>query len=290
MDACSKRPLRVGMILVLLSGVAAWAQPSSAPASGPTAGAVVQPEPVDPQIDRILRQLEARDVRDLHARVAWRQQYVLDLEEDAVTKRGEIWYQKAAPVAKFLIHFTEKLTGSRKDKLDEQHLFDGFWYIELQSRTKTVQRHEIRRPNDPGNPYKVGQGYFPLPFGQKKADILSEFEVRLLPPADKDPPGTDHLFLVPRAGTNTGQSYKQLDFWVDREGLTAGLPTKVRVAKLDGTGKVDSYITITFTDAQLNKGFSGGIFEIKVPPGYTETVETLQPIAPPAPPGTPGGS
>lgn len=286
MSVRSKRANWAVIILGLLSGVAASAQSGG---TSPTAPAA-EPAALDPALDRILTRLEERDVQDLHANLAWRQEYAKDPEEDWVVKRGEIWYQKSQPVAKFMIRFTEKVSGTRRDKLDEQHLFDGFWYIELQSRTKTVQRHEIRRPNDPGNPYRVGQGYFPLPFGQKKADILSEFEVRLLPPADKDPPGTDHLFLVPRAGTNTGQSYKQLDFWVDREGLTAGLPTKVRVAKLDGTGKVDSYITITFTDAQLNKGFSGGIFEIKVPPGYTETVETLQPIAPPAPPGTPGGS
>jgi hypothetical protein len=282
MSVRSKRANWAVIILGLLSGVAASAQSGG---TSPT-----EPAALDPALDRILTRLEEREVADLHANLAWRQEYAKDPEEDWVVKRGEIWYQKAQPVAKFMIRFTEKVSGTRRDKLDEQHLFDGFWYVELQSRTKTVQRHEIRRPNDPGNPYKVGQGYFPLPCGQKKADILNEFDVRLLPPADKDPPGTDHLFLVPRAGTNTGQSYKQLDFWVDRAGLTAGLPTKVRVAKLDGTGKVDSYITITFTDAQLNQGFSGSIFEIKVPPGYTETIETLQPIAPPAPPGPPGGS
>lgn len=282
MDACSKRPLRVGMILVLLSGVAAWAQPSSAPASGPTAGAVVQPEPVDPQIDRILRQLEARDVRDLHARVAWRQQYVLDLEEDAVTKRGEIWYQKAAPVAKFLIHFTEKLTGSRKDKLDEQHLFDGCWYTEIESRTKTVQRHEVRRANDPGNPYKVGEGVFPLPFGQKKEDILREFAVRLVGPAAGDPPDTDHLQLAPRAGTRSGENYKELDFWISRAGPLEGLPIKVRVAKLDGTGKLNSHITITFDDVHLDEGVKPSVFEYRKPDGYTEAEpEYLQPVEPP---------
>jgi hypothetical protein len=122
---------------------------------------------------------------------------------------------------------------------------------------------------------------FPLPFGQKKEDILREFEVLRLSPEAGDPPVADHLRLLPRSGTRTGQSYKQLDFWIDREGPTAGLPIKVRVAKIDGTGKLNSHITIAFTDAQLNQGFSGSIFEIRTPPGYVEIVEPLRPVSEP---------
>jgi hypothetical protein len=288
----SKRVNWAGIIAALTAGVAT-AQTSTAPATSqpltarravkgqPSTRPSTAPAALDPETDQILTRLEKREVRDLHARLAWRQEYVYESEEDWVTKRGEIWYQQADPVAKFLIHFTEKLTGTRKDQLDERHLFDGCWYVEVQSRTKTVQRREIRRPDDPGDPYKVGEGVFPLPFGQKKEDILREFEVLRLPPETGDPPDSDHLRLLPRAGTRTGQGYKQLDFWIDREGPTAGLPIKVRVAKIDGTGKLNSYITITFSDARLNQGFSGSIFEIRTPPGYVETVEPLRPVSEP---------
>jgi hypothetical protein len=259
------------MILGPLSGVAALGQTTSAPVvTQPATSAPATRAAVDPQVDRILMHLEARDVHDLRAGVAWRQQYVLDTEEAAVTKRGEIWYQKAEPVAKFLIHFTEKIADARKDKLDEQHLFDGCWYIEIQSRTKSVQRREVRRATDPGNPYKVGEGVFPLPFGQKKEDILREFDVSLVAPAAGDPADTDHLRLVPHAGTREGESYKELDFWVSRAGPLEGLPIKVRVAKLDGTGKLNSHITITFDNVHLDEGFNPNIFEYKKPEGYTE--------------------
>lgn len=281
MSMRSRRANRLGMIAVLAGCVAALAQNTTEPSVAATQPTATQPA-LDPDIDRILTRLEERQVHDLRAHVAWRQEYVTDTEEDWVTKKGEIWYQKTEPVAKFLIRFSEKLTGTRRDKLDELHLFDGCWYIQADARTKTVQRQEVRRPDDPGNPYKVGEGVFPLPFGQKKADILREFEVQKLPPEDQDPPNTDHLRLLPRQGTKTGQSYKQLDFWIDREGATAGLPVKVRVAKLAGTGKLDSHITITFRDAQLNTGFSRSVFEFKTPPGYTEAPpEYLKPIEPP---------
>jgi hypothetical protein len=270
----SKRANRLGMIAILAGCVAAGGQVASAPTTAPAA--------LDPEVDRILTRLEERRVQDLRARVAWRQEYINDTEEDWVTKRGEIWYQKSEPVAKFAIHFTEKLTGTRRDPLDERHVFDGCWYIEADARTKTVERREVRKPNDPTNPYKVGEGVFPLPFGQKKDDILREFSVAKIAPENSDPAGTDHLRLIPREGTKTGQSYKQLDFWVEREGPTAGLPSKVRVAKLRGTGQLDSHITFTFSDAQLNTGFSTSVFEFKTPSGYTEAPpEYLSPIAPP---------
>jgi len=285
MCICSKRANRLSIILALAAGVAVTAQTPQEPA---TSAPTTRPAP-DPETDRILTRLEKRKVHDLRARLAWRQKYILDLEEDAVTKRGELWYQQAKPVARFLIHFKEKIARGRRDKLDERHLFDGCWYVEVQSRTRTVQRREIRRPDDPADPYKIGEGVFPLPFGQRKDDILREFDVQRLAPAAGDPSATDHLRLTPRAATRIGKSYKELDFWVSREGPLAGLPIKVRVAKKDGTGKVNSHITITFDDVRLNEGFSGGVFEIKTPSGYTEyEPERLKPIGPP--PGEGGSS
>lgn len=239
---------------------------------------------LDPKVDKILTRLERRSVEDLRARVAWRQRYLIDEEEDALTKKGEIWYQDHEPVARFVIHFTERIAGGRKDKLDERHLFDGCWYVELQSRTKTLTRREVRRPTDRGDPYKVGEGVFPLPFGQKKEHILREFDVELVERHKDDPEETDHIRLTPRGDTRTGELYKRLDFWVQREGPLAGLPMVVRVAKKDGTGRVNSYITISFADARLNTGFSSSVFELKCPPGYEEIVERLEPIPPPRDP------
>jgi hypothetical protein len=281
----SKRLNRVGMIIVWTACVAAVGQttsPMSQPASVPTTTQAATRPNLDPAVAQILTRLEERIVNNLRARLAWRQQYVVDLPEDVITKRGQIWYRRIEPVAKFLIHFTEQTRGERRDTLDERHMFDGRWYIELQSRTKTFEKREVRRPEDKTDPYKVGAGLFPLPFGQKKDDILREFEVTLVSPAADDPQGADHLHLVPRPGTNTGQNYRELDFWVDREGLTAGLPIKVRVAKLDGTGKVNSHITITFDDARLDDPkFDDGVFDLKAPQGYQVIEERLEDIPPP---------
>ncbi len=263
------------MILTLAAGVAACGQQSP---EGPDAAA-----PLDPRVDKILTRLEQREVHDLRANVKWELKYVIEEEEEPDRKFGTIWYKQAKPVAKFKVHFDAKISGNRKRKLDEEHLFDGRWYVELQSRTKTVTRREIRREGEKSNPYRLGEGAFPLPFGQKKADILAEFEVTRVAEKKSDPPQTDHLHLVPRPGTNTGRTYKTLDFWVARAGKHAGLPVKVVAGKKDGTGAVNSYIEITFSEVELNTGFSASVFKIEVPKDYEEIVERLEPIE--IPPG-----
>lgn len=269
------RQAAAGMILTLAACVAGYGQqvpPTGKPDTAPA---------LDPLVDKILTRLEQREVHDLRAKVKWELTYAIEEDEESDRKFGTIWYKECKPVAKFKVHFDSKISGTRKQKLDEEHLFDGRWYVELQSRTKTVTRREIRRQGETSNPYKLGEGTFPLPFGQKKADILAEFEVTRIPEKKNDPPTSDHLRLIPRPGTNTGRTYKTLDFWVARTGSHAGLPVKVMAGKKDGTGAVNSYITITFSKVELNSGFSDSAFKIKAPKDYEEIFERLEPIEPP---------
>jgi hypothetical protein len=269
--------IAAAIILALAACVAARAQP------GPAQSQPADAPGLDPVVDKILTRLENRQVHDLRAKVKWELTYVIEEDEEADCKLGTIWYKECQPIARFKVHFDTKISGTRKQKLDEEHLFDGQWYVELQSRTKAVTRREIRRAGDTSNPYKLGEGAFPLPFGQKKADILAEFAVTRLPEKKDDPPASDHLKLVPHPGTQTGQTYKTLDFWVARAGNHAGLPVKVMAGKKDGTGAVNSYITITFSAIELNTGLSASVFKIETPPGYEEIVERLEPLeVPPA--------
>jgi len=246
--------------------------PQPAPAAQPpTAEAAAQSE----RVDTILTRLEHREVRDLHAKVRWETAYLTDEPGEEEKKFGQIWYLQQAPVAKFKVRFERKVVGSRAEPLQEEHLFDGRWYVELQGKGKTLTRNEIRREGDTSNPYKLGEGEFPLPFGQKKADILREFDVTLVPPASDDPAETDHLRLMPRPESGTGRQYARLDFWIARQGRHAGLPVKVQAGKKDGAGALNSTLTITFSDIELNGGFSSGVFVIEKPPGFEEIVERL---------------
>ena len=278
------RKIVVSMILVPALSVVGRAQ-TSAPAAQPDSPPTTAPAvaaPLDPETDKILTRLEQREVHDLRAKLKWVLRYVIEEEEEPDAKLGTIWYKHSEPIAKFKVQFDAKLVGTRKRDLDEEHLFDGRWYVEMQSQTKTVTRREIYRKDEKINPYKLGEGAFPLPFGQKKADILAEFEVGRMESRSDDPPDTDHLRLIPRPDTNTGRTYKTLDFWVARSGKLSGLPLKVVAGKKDGTGAVNSQIEITFSDVELNPGLSESVFEIATPAGYEEVVERLDGVEAPA--------
>jgi hypothetical protein len=279
MPICQRSAKLGGIITaVLLAVVAVGDEPPQPNAARP---ATTQPQ-LDPEVDRILTRLEQREVDDLRARLSWRKRDLLDFDEDVITKRGRIWYQDAEPVARFLIHFDAQISGTgRKDELDERHLFDGRWYVELQSRTKTYTKREIRREDEQWDPYEVGEGVFPLPFGQKKEAILREFTVERLPLGEKDPARTDRIRLTPRKGTPTAEDYRRLEFWVAEEGPLAGLPVKVEVLKNDPAGKASQTITIRFDDVQLNTGFSAGVFDLEPPAGYHVIEERLDPVPPP---------
>ena len=210
------------------------------------------PAGLNPKVDTILTRLEQRTIVDLQAKVSWT---VTDkIAASNVIRTGSIWYRDMKPAAKFLVAFNKKTFANRVRKLSEKHMFDGQWYVELQEATKTMTRKQLRHKNQIGDPYALGEGIFPLPFGQKKADILKEFEVKLKTSDPADPPNTDRLRLTPRPGTKTGDRYVWIDFWVLQAGKLGGLPIRVRLGKKEGTGRVSEEITVDFSDVKLNKG------------------------------------
>lgn len=267
-------PARLAIIAGFWLSASLLACQSSQPASGsaPSSSSKPVPSAGDPVVDRILDRLETRDVRDLHARIRWEIAYPLD--EDVDARLGELWYREDEPTPKFKAHFRERITGNRSDKgLDEQHLFDGRYLIELNSAGKTVTRREVRRPDDKSNPFKLGEGSFPVPFGQKKADILREFDVARVAEVKSARADADQLRLTPKPGSAMARDFQSLDFWVAREGRLAGLPVKVSMTRLSGTGEVASITTVTFDDVELNGGLGAGVFRIETPPGYLEIDE-----------------
>jgi hypothetical protein len=275
----SSRPRNRLFNAIILGFGLAVAGPALGQAPAATQPTTKPAEPVDPKVDQILTRLEKQKVRDLHAKLFWKRQYAIDEAEEASIKLGEIWFRQGAPVGRFLIHFEEKLASGRKDVIDERHYFDGEWYTEINSRTKTCVRRQIRRPEDRTDPYRVG-GAFPLPFGQKKEDILRDFTVALRPPSSKDPENTDRVRLTPRPGTPVAEDYMRLDFWVQKGGRLDGLPVKVEAAKKKGDGRLDSYLTIQFRDPELNRNIDKSRFEAKCPAGYVQEEHPLEDAAP----------
>jgi hypothetical protein len=272
-----------GIIAALCGCVAGHSQDATTPRTTTQPAAAAPRTPERERVERILERLEQRSIDEIQADLSWRVKNVYDEDSDAITKLGKIWYRKGKPSARFLVELTAKISGGRKDKLDERHLFDGQWYVELRPDPMnpgggrgTVTRTQIRRAEDTDDPFRLGEGPFPVPFGQRKDDILREFDVTLVPPESADPPGSDHLRLMPRPGSRTGETYARVDFWISHEGSVDGLPVQVRAEKKDPAGQVNAFITITFTNVGINQAFAESLFKIETPPGFHETVEPIK--------------
>jgi len=242
----------VGWILLLAAGsvpraAAATAadaatQPTtqvSAPASAPA---------IDPAVDKILDRLERRGARIDAIEAAIEFTKIDPILEDKQVHRGILRFKQAEPNPRFFIRFDElKLENLAPKKEKQWHVFDGQWYIEAREKTKTITKRQIVRPGETLEVFKLGQGPFPLPFGQKKADILKHFDVKLLPSKPKDPEHSDHLECTPRPGTELAKKYETVHFYIDR---ALDLPVRVQtVEKEEG-----NEIIASFTKIKVNPG------------------------------------
>jgi hypothetical protein len=156
-----------------------------APVQPPGADMVIKVE-ASPA-ERFLEQLETadRDLRTLRARVLYDR--VFELQGDRQKWEGTLVYE-SGPAAldvparrRFLVRFEKSQIGNRVDENDKkQFLFDGRWFVERNERLKTLTRREVVAQGQAIDPMRLGDSPFPLPIGQKKADILSRYDVRLL--------------------------------------------------------------------------------------------------------------
>lgn len=285
--ATAFKQITIASAFVFLFGVAAGIALNEEPSAASETS--VSPEPPahsaqptasanrDPQVDAILSRLEQRTVNDLVTDVKFTSRYFFDEPRDATTKTGRLWYRKGDRVGEFKIHFNARIVRNRKHSLNEQHVFDGIWYTEVQSKTKAVTRRQIRDESDPLDPYKLGEGTFlPLPFGQPRADMYREFNIELVPPASDDPTDTDHLKLTPRPNAETAKRFSEVNLWLVRSGDLAGLPIRVSGSKL-AAGRVDKIQQVDFSAPDLNPGLPDDTFRIQTPAGYQEIIEALPP-------------
>jgi hypothetical protein len=219
--------------------------------------------PLDPQVERILDNLErkGRTLTDIQAKLQYvKQDEVLDSKQ---VFTGILLFKDADPNPIFHIRFDRSVHDGIVNKKKEYHVFDGRDYVEARETTKTINRRRIVEPGEQVEVFRLGQGPFPLPFGQRKADIVHHFTVRLVPPAEDDPRNTDHLECTPLPGTELERRYGTIHFYVYRS-----LHLPVKMSTVDKNE--DQKISATFSDlkfepiaaSQLNLPRLGGYVEI----------------------------
>ncbi len=224
-----KPSLLCGVCALMWVGAAASsparAQPGSAP--GPTA--------VSPQVDAILDHIEHsdRNFTSIQADLEYSVVQLLKANEDDPDEvqnfQGSVRFLKDSAQTRFFIHFREWNDGRLRFREQQWFAFDGEWLTHAQDKSKSVVREQVARPGERSDLFKLGNGPFPLPFGQPKHEILEQLEVSLVPQSAGDPPNTDHLMCIPRPGSRVGERFEKIELFVLRESSKdlSGLPMKI---------------------------------------------------------------
>jgi hypothetical protein len=243
--------------MAVLAGVltlagTAFGQPAGKPAPKTPASGEKAPPPADkaaPRFttaDELLTGLETAtaDLNSLKAQI----QYTRDsgrLEGAVQTvRRGVIYYSaklptlggkpadpKAPPRRGFTVKFSEVIVGEAKRDEPREFVFDGEWLVERLAAEKQFFKRRIVPPGQVADPLKVGQGPFPIPIGQKRADIVDRFDATLVDPLEgvgDDQPRTRDIIvrdkayqlkLIPKAGTDESREFKEIRLWYRGEDL-----------------------------------------------------------------------
>lgn len=234
-----------------------------------------RPSSGDTETDRILDRLEAKGkaISGLASKLTYK--YVTGPPvEDTMTKLGRLLFKRALPGqtnSMFLIEFDKRIADGAQMKRIEKFAFDGEWLTEFNETSRSVTRRQIVRQGERIDPFKLGSGPFPMPFGQKRDEILHEFDVTRQKPELEDLPGTTHLHCVPRPGTQLSQKYSRVEIYIDRK---IELPIRiVSESKKDG-----SRIEVDFKEIDISAAPAGSRFTIKCPDGFQEQFEPLPPL------------
>ncbi len=254
---------------LLSLGVLAGLLAPPMPANGQTAGA----HPSQIRINEILTMLEERSdgLEDIRCKVEFAEDDRINLTKRK--KYGDILFLITEPNPHFLIHFDRTEMDGVLGK-QEWYLFDGRWLYQAVERTRQVIKQEIVRPGQKVDLFDLEKTPFPLPFGQKKDTIIKNFDVTLEAPAPGDPPDTDHLVCIPKAGSRMHDKYDKLEFYVRKD---VHLPSRVVVTK-NGGYEINRADFPDLASESLNAGVGKKDFaRPKVWRKYEEIVEELPP-------------
>ncbi|HWE01669.1 MAG TPA: hypothetical protein VG326_04605 [Tepidisphaeraceae bacterium] len=215
----------------------------------------VQPElPADAKVDQVLDALDVRGktMKEFTAKVSLTEG---DINfGDLKTSIGRVWFQKKGDDdGRIRVTFDKRKVGEyfRDEKVE--YLLDNGLLIDRNYKKTNEDRRQVIKPGEKINLLKLGEGPFPLPIGQDKADVHREFDVQLIAPTrdeDKDLTGTIHLRLTPKPGTRFARRFSAIDIWVDR---TTRFPAQIVTVAPDQSDQK----TTKFTDVQINP--AGGL-------------------------------
>ncbi len=185
-------------------------------------------------------------------------------------RSGWVAYQKETKEqpTKFRVHFdTLRLEDGPKIQNVVDYIFDGKYVSKDDYKTKTRTSWQVAAEGQRVEALKIGQGPFPVPFGQKTADMLAYLQAVTRAPEATDPAGTEYLKLFPLPGKEKDVNFLRLEMWVDRK---TNLPVKIIARDENKNIK-----TIMFANTQTAPTIDAKLFDVPKPAGFELIVQRL---------------
>ncbi len=247
------------------------AVPVAKPTTAPAAASVVSPE-----VDKLLDAMEAagKKFRTLTADVRLTEEEILF--GDRTVRSGKVYYRKgtvAGHPAWFRVHFDKFKAGAVGGKEDRDYAFfsnkKGQWFITRHDRTKQYVQYHVAPPGKHINPLKLDQSRFPMPFGQKKAEVLELFDVATAPLRRGDPKDTVQLVLTPKPNASERLKARTVYLWVGKDGL----PVQIRIDNADSEvrltalfSNIDKTVTLADKVFEIPRPAPGSGWEVRIEP------------------------
>ncbi|MDX2131750.1 MAG: hypothetical protein SFY69_06845 [Planctomycetota bacterium] len=247
----------------------------------------------------MLNALEKADaeLRTLTADLKFEREF--EIQGDRQVRVGKLFYKDftpegnvtpdAAPAPRdrrFAVRFESLQVGSRLIPEVYEVLFDGQWLIEKRPANKELTRTQIVRAGDTFDPLRIGQGPFPLPVGQKRAEIEARYDVTLLAPDDglealdaKDTPalrafvaGSQQLRLVVKPALAATEDLREIRLWYRRGDDAMLLPRLARTVNRAGDIGLVQMINV-----RVNTPIAPESLDTAAPADWNQQVRTLPP-------------
>lgn len=258
--------------------------------------------------DELLAALESadKDMKSLSCDLLWSKEFYLG--GDTHTRTGKLFFVDervgAAPVKegaaaekrrKFAVQIEamkmqggDDTKGARLNQARVDYVFDGRTLVERKPDEKRILKHQLGSKAG-ADPLKIGEGPIPLPIGQKREDILSRFNVELLPaetdlvPKDADleddvvklvqakATGCVQLKLTPKAEHERECTFKEARLWFKRMPGVGDQPGRLLPQMARAKDKQDNTDTVLLIGVKVNVEVTSA-FDTSVPKGWEEQV------------------
>lgn len=239
------------------------------PPDAPDNGDIVVPQDVPPDVSTPQLPAEVNDLLDrLEKSAADLQSFTAEVQyqkEDALLGRkelrtGDLIYRQHPETRQksFAILFENEIVQNIRRNEPKHYIFDGRWLAEIDHKNKQFIKREVVAPGKQLDPLKLGEGPFPLPVGQPKAEVLARFDVTKASLPDsgllKNLQDVEGLSLVPKAGAKEAKDYAGIELFYDKTTL---LPIGINISDVNGDRKTVKLLNVKrnaqLTDAQLKR-------------------------------------